>query len=352
MGLFMKAIVKVTGKLFSTISVEMTDIIMLLSLMLISCSRNMPASDNNLTASVSLNIPLVGESLSRVPVNGDENAVNELRVVILSQNSDKSINQVFTREEIENNGGKITIAEVPVGIVQMYVIANEKSLGKNYDDLANLQKDVIQVDESRKVLIIDAGRSFFPKRGSEFPSSGLPMSWMSKNLSIMPASDSPQVIEVNLQRCVAKLNINMQSTLTEEIVIREMYFGKFFGDRLYLFQEKNLDVPYDDNYESKDFLDLDIRIPANGEENLVCYIYPSFAWKTETESSPYTIGFKTQNNVNYPPQQFVNNFGALNSIARNTQVNITAKLSKHSDINISFEVVPWIEETVDVPSFN
>ena len=142
----------------------------------------------------------------------------------------------------------------------------------------------------------------------------------------------------------------MQSTLSEEIIINEMNFGAFFGDRLYLFQEQSLDVPDDALYAAKGYTGLDITIPANDEEILECYIYPSFAWKSDKDPTPYTIGFKT-GSATYESQAFVNG-GAINSIARNTQINITAKLSKPANVEISFEVLPWGEETVDVPSFN
>ena len=184
------------------------------------------------------------------------------------------------------------------------------------------------------------------------------MSWMNKTLTIDPPQYDeennivPQNINVALQRCVAKLKIIMQSTLSEDIVIKEMNFGAFFGDRLYLFQEQSLDVPDDAQYAAKGYTGLDITIPPNGEKILECYIYPSFAWKSASEQTPYTIGFKTKVGKEYPSQQFVNDYGALNSIARNKQVNITAKLSKHANIDIKFDVVDWKPVTVDVPSFN
>lgn len=332
-----------------------------IAFLLCACSReDVNQSSEGLTTTISLNIPMLSSS-SRATIEGsaEENAIHNLRVIILKQGAE-SINQIF---ENVSSGSTLEIENVPVGQVEMYVIANEASLGKDYSNLSTLQQDVINVGDSRKVLIKDESRNFFPKRGSEFKTEnsnpettkGLPMSWMNKDLTINPPqydADNnivPQNINVALQRCVAKLKIIMQSTLSENIVINEMNFGAFFGDRLYLFQEQSLDVPDDALYAAKGYTGLDITIPANDEEILECYIYPSFAWKSGI--SPYTIGFKTES-ATYEPQAFVTTGGAINSIARNTQINITAKLSKPANVNISFEVVPWIEETVDVPSFN
>lgn len=327
-----------------------------IAFLLCACSReDVNQSSDGLTTTISLNIPMLSSSSrSTIEDSAEENAIHNLRVIILSQRA-KSINQTF---EDVTPGSTLEIKNVPVGQVQMYVIANEASLGKNYSNLSTLQQDVIDVGNSRKVLIIDENRTYFPKRGSEFPATGLPMSWMDKDLTINPPQYDeynnivPQNINVALQRCVAKLKIIMQSTLSENIVINEMNFGAFFGDRLYLFQEQSLDVPDEADYDVMNYTGLYITIPANREKILECYIYPSFAWRSASEQTPYTIGFKTEAGKEYLSQQFVNDYGALNSIARNKQVNITAKLSKHANIDIEFDVVDWKPVTVDVPSFN
>lgn len=323
----------------------------LLSATFAGCTREAdePVADG-CTATIRLDIPML-EAETRVDVKGDENAINQLRVIILSQGA-TSINQTFTADKLTS--GSITIDNVPVGPVQMYVIANEASLDKDYNNLLDLKNDVVDVDGKRKVLIKDESRTYFPKRGSEFPPTGLPMEWMNKNLTIEPPTGTPQTIEVQLVRAVAKLNIMMNNALSEPITITGMSFGKFFGNSLYLFHESNLDVPEDNDgtmYDSKAYSDLDITIQGNQSEQLVLYIYPSFAWKSGT-LSPYTIGFSTAAGKTYPEQTFVNDYGALNSIARNTQVNISATLRTDAHIQINYKVVPWENNTVDVPSFN
>lgn len=322
----------------------------LLSATFAGCTREAdePVADGR-TATIRLDIPML-EAGTRVDVAGDENAIHQLRVIILSQGA-TSINQTYTTTDLA--GGSITIDNVPVGQVQMYVIANEKSLGKDYSDLATLQNDVITVGEARKVLIKDESRTYFPKRGSEFPEAGLPMSWMNKNLTINPPTDTPQTIEVNLVRAVAKLNITMNNALKDAITINSMTFGTFFGDRLYLFAEQSLDVPDDTDYDEMSYTeDINILISGYSSETLALYIYPSFAWKDAAQASPYTIGFTTAAGGTYAQQAFVNTYGALNSIARNTQVNISATLQTDTHIDIKFEVVPWEEKTVEVPPFN
>lgn len=315
------------------------------------CTREAdePVADGR-TATIRLDIPML-EATTRITTltEEQESKINLLRVIILSQGA-TSINKTFTADKL--TGGSITINNVPVGLVQMYVIANETSLGKDYSDLKKLQDDIEK--ETEKVHIHDDGRTYFPKRGLEmdFTTKGLPMSWMNKNLIIEPPTDTPQTVSVNLVRAVAKLNILMNNALTTPITIDQMSFGKFFGNCLYLFAEQNLDVPDDTEYEVKEYGDLNIEIKDGETAQLTLYIYPSFAWKSPQEASPYTIGFHTAAGKDYIPQSFVGSYGAFNSIARNTQVNIHATLSAPANVQISFEVVPWAEKTVEVPPFN
>lgn len=344
-----------------------------IAFLLCACSReDVNQSSDGLTTTISLNIPMLSSS-SRATIEGSaEEAIHNLRVIILKQGAE-SINKIF---EKVSPGSILEIENVPVGTVQMYVIANEASLGKDYSNLSTLQQDVIDVGNSRKVLIKDLERVYFPKRGSEFKTEnsnpettkGLPMSWMKKDLTINPPQYDeennivPQNIIVELQRCVAKLNITMTNVSTEEdIVINEMNFGAFFGDKLYLFQETDLDVPASSSYVSKSYENLKepddptkegITISKNSSKNLVLYIYPTFAWTDGDISSPYTIGFKTNSGVVYKPQYFINDYNnAFNSIPRNKQVNINAKLSKSKVVDLEFSVEVWDKIDVDVPAF-
>lgn len=318
-------------------------------LLCLACTDTLPAPvgpNDGQTATVCLHIPQL-EAATRVEGTDLENAIYTLRVVILSTGA-QSINRCFTSDELKNTS-TLSIDNVPVGLVQIYVIANEKSIGRDYTDLSALQTDVEQA--TKKLLITDPDRTYFPKRGSVFEKEtlGLPMGWMNKSQVI---NEGANTIQVNLERQVAKLNIEMNNTLTSEIVISKISFGAFFSDAFYFFREETLDVPSTASYEETIYDELEISIPGSSSDILVCYIYPSFAWKIETTPTPYTISFETKAGGSYGSRPFINQFGVLNSITRNTQVNIHATLSRTANVDINFEVVPWNAEDVNVPSFN
>lgn len=280
-----------------------------------------------------------------------EKKIYTLRVILLSQagtNKSTTINRLF--KDVDSDA-RLVIENVPVGVAQLYVIANEASIGQDYSNIANLQKQVVDVNGSRKVLITDTVNRYFPIRGSELlaetKKKGLPMSWMNKNLIV----SETMTIDVALERCVSKVCMQIQNDFSESIKVTEVSFGKFFGNSFYLFREEALDVP-DQTYKEQVYdKSVDYPIAPNESEVLICYFYPSFAWPSDLVASPYTIGFKTEHGK-YPKMAFLDSEGdEYNSIPRNKQININVTLSGATHVNIDFEVVEWTERTITVPDF-
>ena len=157
----------------------------------------------------------------------------------------------------------------------------------------------------------------------------------------------------------AKLKIEMVNELTRPITVNEMSFGAFMADRFYLFQDGNLDVPGDAEYSGRSYGSqeneaerLNIVIGGGESRTLVLYIYPSYAWKDESEDSPYTIGFRTPNAL-YPLKAFIGGGASRNSIARNTQVRIRAVLHTDANLVLDFRVEDWAEPgDITVPPFS
>ena len=313
-------------------------------------------NDGGYTASVTLLVP-VSETLSTRTTDEEykaaENKINTLRILVFFQDK-PVVNQLFESEQLSE--GSVTVEGVPVGTVKFYAVANERALGKDYSDMSDFEGNLVDVNGVKKALVWDKNREHFPKRFTEqeIELYGLPMSWHSDVQVDLPG-DTQQEIEVELERSVAKLNVIMNNSLSSPITITSMNFGKFFGDRLYLFRDTALDIPDDTEYDDQKYTGLNIEIEGYGSKTLACYIYPSYAWKSATKPSPYTIDFTTTSNSDgYGARSFIDEYGgSLNSIARNTQINIYATLSSESSLTVSFEVQGWMGPyTIDVPSFN
>lgn len=246
------------------------------------------------TASVTLHVPMADIRSTHTTdeeYKAAEEKINTLRILVFSQDK-PVINKQF--KEADLSGGSVTIEGVPVGTVDIYAVANEAALGKDYSDMADFEDNLVQVGNTKKALVMDEHRTHFPKRFTEqeIAQHGLPMSWH-RDVQIIPSDGTPQTIEVELERSVAKLNVIMNNTLSHPITITSMTFGEFFGDRLYLFREQTLDVPDDTEYDVQNYESLSVEIGGYGSKTLALYIYPSYAWTDASKNSPYTIGFTT-----------------------------------------------------------
>lgn len=330
----------------------------LLSLLLsFGCTKEKGPGNGEGLATIRITEPMLSGYTKALYTDSPETRINTLRIIVVppSFGPDDCIANVLFKDDALDN---MIIENIPVGSVQIYAIANEDSMGKNYKDFSSFYNDIVPAGESgRKLLVKDETRKYFPKRESETDAAiGLPMSWSNKNVEILEpdASGTPQEIQVTLQRCVSKLRIIMNNTLTEDIKITEMEFGAFFGDRFYLFWEENPDVPADIEYESKEYKGLDITIPANGSQELLLYLYPSHARSGTQTGGPYKIGFTTTgNNDPYPLRHFRDGAGnEMSWISRNTQVNINATLGAHANVHVDYYVAEWKNITIDIPSFN
>ena len=238
----------------------------------------------------------------------------------------------------------VTIPDMPIGErVTFYAIANEESLGMTYTNDV-IQGDLTSVGNSRKILFIDESTPHkFPKFNNEIAASGLPMTG---RLEATIAEDAS--LALSMVRSVVKFLLTVENGTGADITLTNAQFGPFAGDRFYLFREVNLDVPDDTKYDEFGYSNQEgITIPA-AETSVVlaAYIYPTFAFSAGTDN-PYTLALTTK----------ANNYGALvfapgeNSFTRNTQVNITARITTEVGIQIDFRVAGWDSYTVNVPPF-
>ena len=338
-------------------------LVMILSglLAVYSCTdeSSMEAGGEGETTTLRLNVPML-EIASRSPGSAQENAIHSLWVLIW--NGKEAVhNEKYTGSTLPPDH-VITIPGVPVGQVEIYVVANEESIGKTYENLEKLQEDIEEStttagDKVQKVVFKDETRQYFPLKGVpdfEQKGLGLPMSWLGNVEVVKQENGGSQVVEVELKRMVAKINLTISHDYNEAIVINEIAFGKFFGDRLYLFQPGDqLAIPSDVVYEDKGYDGLNIPLPPAAEtKTLSLYVYPSFAWEAGMPSN-YTLGFTTTvggNKKVYPAKALVQGNDILTSLLRNHVLNVNVKLSD-TNVEFKYNVRDWEDKIVTVPDF-
>ncbi len=242
---------------------------------------------------------------------------------------------------------EVKVYDVPLGNITFYVIANEGSIGKEYDTPEAIREDFVEVDGTQKLLLKDESRSFFPQMAGDIAKKGLPMAGMA-NVEI---AESTEAIGITLERAVAKLNLTVENALSEEINVTGIHFGAFASDRIYLYRTLNLDMPAETKYATMKF-DTGINIPAGENGNFVCYVYPSRAPRVDGRSS-YSLRIETEGGVygGTDGSLITDNQGVLTQIVRNTQLNIRAIINKDATVTIDYVVTDWTPESVNVPSF-
>ena len=324
------------------------------------CTEESPALAGHETATLRLNIPQL-EVSSRSAGTDAENAIHSLRVLIMTEDGEELIhNEKYEEGSTSLASGEIIIENIPLGRMQVYVIANEKSIGMDYGDLQTWQNAIVETTTGgKKVLFKDIGRTYFPKKGvPDFQDSedGLPMSWADWVDVTFSADGAPQNVTVELKRMVAKINLTISHDYTKAIEINEIAFGKFFGDRLYLFQEgEQLALPSEEVvYEPRVYPNLNVKLPAKtATRTLSLYVYPSIA--DASSPSPYTLGFTaTVGGVRkvYPSKALmVSENVVLRELLRNKVLNVEVLLTD-TNVEFKFKVVDWTSETIDVPEFN
>lgn len=329
-------------------------------LLLIGGCKNTDGFENVTTTDLRLNIPML-ETATRADVDGTvlEDEIYTLRVLIMDKDNKPLHNVLYNKDQLSN----LIIEKVPVGSVQFWVIANEASVGMNYDEGG---WTVDNVNGVKKLRVNDAKRKYFPKRGSEFDTEnsndktkkGLPMTWGGVVEVVPQTSEEPQTVNINLVRNVAKINMYVKHSYDKEIQLTNVSFGPFMSDCIYMFKnpgESIPDVPSDATYSRIEYgtesesTGFPISLPGKTEtRTLTIYVYPSFSTVTK---EPYTLGFESTLG-NFPEKPILNGEGKLiTGIQRNTILDIYVTISENN-LSLNYKVSDWGEETIDVPDFN
>lgn len=312
---------------------------------------------------VTLTLNIGTQSSGSASTRTDENVlpyegIRTLRVLVISDATDpKDRTILYNQKHIIDNSNPptsatlattLTLQDIPVGMASIYLIANEESIGIEYTDEV-LTGDTYK--EDNKLLLLDKGWTHFPKTYNEIAAYGLPMSGRNEHVDINASNAN---ISIALERAVVKLHLTVENATSAALTLQWVKFGKFISDRVYLFRQQNLDIPSTTNYKEirypeSESATLNVTL-ANGAQTKwdPVYIYPNFAYKDPTGSNPYTLSLAT-NKKEYSPSLLSAN---INSMVRNTQFNILARITASATIKINYSYVPWDEKDVEVPSFD
>lgn len=328
------------------------------------CEKIRRSDDGTVSFILSIGIPTASVTLTKAPGNSNAEpyeGIRTLRVLIISEEDVLSDRRILYNEKVIIDGSEspeesvtswsLDIQNIPTGPAAIYVIANEESIGITYDNKTLTSPEYL---EDNKLLLLDEGWAHFPQTYEETALHGLPMSGRKEGVDI---SNNMEPVSISLYRAVVKLHLTVKNETEDPINLHWVKFGEFISDRVYLFRQTQLDIPGTTLYK-------ELRYPEDKEdvfENVVLakgaetkwnsvYIYPNYAYKDPVGSNPYTLSLGTDKRT-YDPSLLSDN---INSMVRNSQYNITARITASATIKIDYEKVDWEwdSETIDVPSFD
>ena len=343
-------------------SIWISAVFLLSMLFLCSCRKNEVMYTGE-TTTVTLNIGTQGdisvstkaEDSNVMPYEG----IRTLRVIIVSPENDPAGRRILYNEKhilaeapptealLKTS---VTLKNVPVGPASIYVIANEESIieGEGYTNAVLESPEYIKND---KLLVLDEGWQFFPKRYDDIAEHGLPMSGRLENTTIQANAALP----MELVRAVVKIHLTVENATRDNLTLKWVKFGKFISDRVFMFREEgvSLDIPEKTQYTDRQYggenAPMDVTLAANAKTDWKpIYILPNWAFKDQSGSNPYTLALATDRKI-YEASQFAAN---LNAMVRNTQFNITARITASANIEISYEQVDWTVVNIGVPDFD
>lgn len=286
--------------------------------------------------------------------------IRTLRVIIVSTADAGNRKILYNEKHIIDNSSApmspvlnttVKIEDVPMGPADIYIIANEESIisGEGYTNEV-LEGEVYRQDD--KLLVLDESWQFFPKVYEEISENGLPMSGKLENVNIEP---NGTVGPVELVRAIVKINLIVENATGGELNLKWVKFGQFISDRVFMFRRDgtSLDIPDDTKYTDKQYgsddAPLDVTLAQGHKTDWdPVYIFPNFAYRDPSGSNPYTLALATDRK-NYEASQFASD---LNAMVRNTQFNITARITASANIEISYTQVPWERIEIDIPAFD
>ena len=268
--------------------------------------------------------------------------IKTLRVILYKDGEIYRVDRLrdFTGDENPVLEKSVKVYDVPLGEITFYLIANEGSVDKTYDTPEAIRADFVEVNGMQKLLVVDEGWNFFPQAAEEIEENGLPMAGM-KTVEITEDTES---LDITLERAVAKLNLTIENALTEDITVKNINFGNFMSNRVYLFRTQNIDMPDRIAYRSWQHL-CHLVVPAGENRTFVGYVYPSYA------PGNYTLGLETEGG-SYAPARIMSGGNPMTFMRRNSQVNIRAVINTEASINIDYTVTDWESAPVSVPPFN
>ncbi len=312
-----------------------TSIIFLLLIVISSCSSNI--NELGKRDRIDLKMELTPSQAENVSEN---EVIKNLRIILTSKESNEIIKN--QRYELSENGMhfQIVISDVPEGMYDAYIFANEDVLES--DKNTNLHLDNISSKTELEQLST-------PNNASQF-SNRIPYAGKKQNVLIDKTHTN---LKIALKRLISKLVININNLGTEELNLTKIKIGNVLDIKNLIFTKM-----YETNSPNPKVLSIEkaANYTVSPKNSIVVtqYLYEVVApFPTlDSPSKALTLGLEGAGNQIYDPQMLKEKGGnLLDAITSNTVYRINISINNDKIVGIELDIHPWDKFEASLPTF-
>lgn len=322
-------------KLTKKYSVQLAGLLLLLTLLPVSCIKDDYAAKEKATVQVTFTT----RALSDETIAGDELADNErmktLRVIV-AKDSKILYNEYYTEDDFAQyaNGQRyktVTFSELVTEdeedrTFDFYAIANEEGIADWPTQITSLDQlpENITLSTSSKLIPQTAKQSIIveiPQEGSGIQKETMQLEFVvaKVQLIVVNETDTKQTLS---DISISKADIQAQET------------GLFPPSKNTTLPEGNKDVEMNE-------------MTLNGDESSAMFSQTAYVYENKAPTDGYVFN-ATWNNNNQPPVDL----SAVKDLPRGKELRITIHLKQNSTAQFDYEVLDWTNVEVNIPKFD
>lgn len=292
-----------------------------------ACSSEVDPSiaESNASEDVSLRLDLTTDEHLLSP--DKLNQPLHIRLFLVEENGLVHTNQVYTDKDLRRKTQPILLENLAKGTYALYVLVNEAALG--LDELAEVksQQEIEALQLSSHTLDL---------------TKGIPLAGVNRAVHIEQAH---QTVHLSLKRLFAQLELHISHTAHTAIELEELRIQQVYETTSTVFSEELQALNMVHSSLHRDLKNLTL-LPQTKQ------LYRTQLAELVGAEEGITIALSTAQHGPLKPLLLRKKNGEpLRQIKRNSLIRIHAYINKNQLLPLSFELIDWEKQEIDIPVF-
>lgn len=326
-------------KLTKKYSVQLAGLLLLLTLLPVSCIKDDYAPKGTATVTMTFTTRAISNSTTRATGDLlDNEQMKTLRVIVARSSNSEILYNLKYEIQPDQTEKTITFSELTVNKngedFDFYAIANEEGVGYTDINWENVSVTDLQSMSLQSGFLTDANDA---STNTRIPQTAY------RKIKVTPqAGGGIQTETMTLDFAVVKVRLTINNTSSGDQYVNDINLSGVNMASTPLFANGTL------SDEKGGKLNLDnMSIAAGGSATVYAYFFEN----QNSEGYTLTASWKKEQTLLLQTGSD-DSKQTIKEIPRGTELNINITLNATSEPNFNIEVVPWTEVEVDVPPFN